>query len=171
VMDANSLSLEALDSWSRGDACDIEPHQFNDASTSRAKSCRFTVHGKVVGKGRPQFIRKTGAAITPAATRSYESVVRDYAMRAMGDRDPWDAPVAVRMTAVYAIPKSWSKNKRAMALGQLLAPAKPDIDNVVKIVLDSCNRVVYRDDTQVVTCLACKVFGDEPRLIVEFVEV
>lgn len=173
-MDANTLSLEALDSLLRGGASDTEQPLSLDALTSKVtaiKRCSFVVYGKVVGKGRPHFIRKTGMAITPSATRSYESVVRDYAMREMGDREPWDAPVAVRLTTVYGIPKSWPKKRQEMARAQLVAPSKPDIDNVVKIVLDSCNRVVYRDDTQVVTCIATKVFGDEPRLIVEFVEV
>ncbi len=30
----------------------------------------IVVHGKVIGKGRPHFVRKTGVGITPARTRS-----------------------------------------------------------------------------------------------------
>lgn len=140
-------------------------------SNGENKKCVFTVHGKVIGKGRPQFIRKTGAAITPAATRGYESVIRDMALRDMGNATPWDAPVIAKITAYYEIPKSWPRKKRELAIEQRIAPAKPDIDNVVKIVLDSCNRVVYVDDTQVVMVVAIKKFGPEAKLIVEFMEV
>ncbi len=135
------------------------------------KRCDFTIHGKVVGKGRPHFVRKTGVAITPQATRSYESIVRDMAMREMGESTPWDGPVAAVIVARYEVPKSWPKKKKEMALKQLIAPAKPDVDNVVKIVLDSCNRVVYMDDTQVVTCVAIKRFSESAGLDVSFAEV
>lgn len=124
----------------------------------------FTIHGKVVGKGRPQFVRKTGVAITPQSTRSYESIVRDYALREMDGRDPWSFPVEVKMVATYGIPKSWNKVRREAALKQLIPPYKPDIDNVLKLALDACNRVVYLDDTQVVSAQIFKVFGEESGL-------
>ena len=71
----------------------------------------ITVHGKVVGKGRPHFIRKTGVAITPARTRSYESVIRDYAMAEMQGKEPWEGRVKANILAVHEIPKSWNKKK------------------------------------------------------------
>ena len=37
-----------------------------------------------------------------------------------------------------------------MLNGELLPAKKPDIDNIVKAVLDALNEVAYRDDTQVV---------------------
>lgn len=40
--------------------------------------------------------------------------------------------------------------KTAMLSGELLPTKKPDIDNIVKAVLDALNEVAYRDDTQVV---------------------
>jgi Holliday junction resolvase RusA-like endonuclease len=134
------------------------------------KKISFTVHGKVVGKGRPHFVRKTGVALTPQRTRSYESVIRDAAHREMV-WEPWDAPVVAVIRAYYEIPKSWSKAKKELAQHQLVAPSKPDVDNIVKIVLDACNRTVYLDDTQVVTCISQKLWGDKARLEVEFVEV
>jgi Holliday junction resolvase RusA-like endonuclease len=134
------------------------------------KKISFTVWGKVVGKGRPHFVRKTGVALTPQRTRSYESVIRDAAFREMA-WEPWDAPVVAIIRAYYEIPKSWSKAKKELAQHQLVAPSKPDVDNIVKIVLDACNRTVYLDDTQVVLCISQKLWGDTARLEVEFAEV
>jgi Holliday junction resolvase RusA-like endonuclease len=130
------------------------------------KRIQFTVHGKVVGKGRPHFVKKTGVAITPQKTRSYESVIRDYALKEMGGMDPWGFPIRVVVVASFDIPKSWNKVKREAATKQLIPPYKPDIDNVLKIVLDACNRVVYVDDTQVVHAAAFKVFANEPKLTI-----
>lgn len=134
------------------------------------KMCKFVIHGKVVGKGRPHFVRKTGVALTPQATRSYESIIRDNAYREMNGNEPWVTPVIAVVRAYYEIPKSWTKMKKEMATRQLIAPAKPDVDNIVKIVLDACNRTVYQDDTQVVLCVAQKLWGEKARLEVEFVE-
>jgi Holliday junction resolvase RusA-like endonuclease len=134
------------------------------------KNCKFVIHGKVVGKGRPHFVRKTGVALTPQATRSYESIIRDNAYREMNGDEPWTAPVVAKVVAYYEIPKSWTKLKKEMASKQLIAPSKPDVDNIVKIVLDACNRTVYQDDTQVVLCVAQKLWGEKARLEVEFTE-
>ena len=41
---------------------------------------------------------------------------------------------------------------------------KPDLDNVVKAVLDALNGVVYRDDAQVVNLVATKRYATEPRV-------
>ena len=86
----------------------------------------ITVHGKVVGKGRPHFIRKTGVAITPARTRSYESVIRDYAMAEMQGKEPWEGRVKANILAVHEIPKSWNKKKKELAQNNLIAPSKPE---------------------------------------------
>jgi len=130
----------------------------------------FEVFGKVVGKGRPHFVRKTGVAITPARTRSYESVIRDYAMKEMSGREPFTFPIKAIITAHYEIPKSWNKQKKEIARKNLIAPSKPDIDNVIKIALDACNRTVYIDDAQVVSCIVKKMFSEQAKLVCTFEE-
>ncbi len=124
----------------------------------------FVVPGKVIGKGRPHFVRKTGVAITPQQTRSYESLIRDLALPLMAGKKPWEGCVRACITGYYKVPKSWSKLKAADAMSQVIPPKKPDVDNVVKIVLDALNRVVYLDDTQVTRCFVEKIWADEDRL-------
>lgn len=41
---------------------------------------------------------------------------------------------------------------------------KPDIDNVVKAVLDALNGVAYRDDTQVIELHVRKSYSEKPRV-------
>lgn len=48
--------------------------------------------------------------------------------------------------------------------GELLPSKKPDIDNIVKAVLDALNKVAYRDDTQVVELQVRKQYSERPRL-------
>lgn len=83
----------------------------------------------------------------------------------------WDIPVRVKITAFYAIPKSFSKKKTEEAESGKIRPlTKPDIDNVVKIVCDALNKVAYRDDTQVIEVVACKYYGKEPKVVIEIDE-
>ena len=44
---------------------------------------------------------------------------------------------------------------------------KPDVDNHIKLVMDSCNGIVYEDDKQVVEITGSKRYGVKPRLEVE----
>tara|TARA_R100000353_G_scaffold175793_1_gene147147 strand:+ start:272 stop:688 length:417 start_codon:yes stop_codon:yes gene_type:complete len=130
----------------------------------------FEVHGKVVGKGRPHFVKKTGVAITPQRTRSYESIIRDFALKEMDGREPFTFPIKATITAYHTIPVSWNKTKKEIARKNLIAPSKPDIDNVIKIALDACNRTVFVDDVQVVSVIVKKMFGDVAKLVCTFEE-
>ena len=55
----------------------------------------------------------------------------------------------------------------AMQAGKLLPSRKPDIDNVLKIVLDALNGVAYKDDSRVVMVSAKKVYSYDPKLVIE----
>lgn len=127
--------------------------------------------GAPMGKGRPRFVKQTGRAFTPAATRSYENSLRIAADLAMNGRDPLEGPVSVTVTAVFPIPASWSKKKQdAAAAGLLLPVVKPDADNLVKM-LDAFNEIVWRDDKQVVRGLISKIYGTKPELVVTVEQV
>lgn len=111
---------------------------------------RFSVPGLVRGKGRPRMMafvdKKSGKAkargYTPQQTAAYENLVKLAAEEA-GAR-PVDGPVLVRLTIWMAIPKSTPKAKRAlMAQGVMRPTRKPDIDNVVKAVMDGLNTVAF----------------------------
>lgn len=51
--------------------------------------------------------------------------------------------------------------------GEILPQKKPDIDNVVKIIMDALNGAAYKDDKQVVSVFASKFYDDDPKVIVE----
>lgn len=124
----------------------------------------ITLPGTPQGKGRPRFVRRTGAAYTPAKTRSYESMLQGAAIEAMRGLGLMDGPVEVEVTAYFPVPASWSKRKRQAALAGETRPAKkPDADNLLK-VLDSLNAVVFRDDAQIVDASVAKHYSDQPRL-------
>lgn len=138
----------------------------------------IAVPGPVRGKGRhrsrivktrdgSQFI----ANYADAATRSYEGMLRAAAVDAMAGRPLLDGPVLVKIVAVFAVPASWSKRKRADALAGVIRPTvKPDLDNTLKLC-DALNGIVWRDDAQVVTATGRKIYGDRPGLSIEVLPI
>lgn len=83
-----------------------------------------------------------------------------------------DIPIEVNICAYYGIPKAYSNKKRELALSRKLYPTKkPDKDNVEKLVYDSLNKVVFWDDSQIVTGSFLKVFSDIPKIVVEVKKV
>lgn len=125
----------------------------------------FEVPGEPRGKGRPRFT-KTGHPYTDSETRAYEDKIVAYYRKQIGAfRWPDSAFVSVHVTAYYPIPKSATKAvTAAMREGAMPPSRKPDIDNVLKIVLDALNGVAYKDDSRVVCVEAQKIYSDTPRL-------
>ena len=120
----------------------------------------FVVLGAPQGKARPRFSRKSGTVYTPKKTAAYEKKIATEYQRNGGTCYSAGTYVRVHVKAVFPIPQSWSKAKRQLAADELLRPdKKPDIDNILKVVLDALNGVAYDDDKQVV-CISCqKVYG------------
>ena len=126
----------------------------------------FTVPGKPQGKARPRFCR--GHAVTPQKTREYEAAAALlYRRAARGESFMNGEALRICVYAYYPIPaKAKIADTAEMQRGDLLPLKKPDIDNVVKIILDALNGVAYRDDTQVAELHAAKHYSVDPRVIV-----
>ena len=122
------------------------------------KTFKFFVEGRPKGKGRPRMNRRTGHVYTPAATKEYESDIRQAFLR-QGGESFCGLPVSVQVEASYPMPKSWSKKQRDEARGTY-CEHKPDLDNVEKAVLDALNGVAWNDDKSVVVLIARKVWAD-----------
>jgi Holliday junction resolvase RusA-like endonuclease len=81
---------------------------------------------------------------------------------------PWTGALRVEMVAVRLPPASWPKARRESAAnGDAEFPtARPDADNVAKLLLDSLNGFFWRDDAQVVQLLVSKRYGRRPGIAV-----
>lgn len=123
------------------------------------------------GKGRARHGK--GRVYTPKETRSYENMIGAEAKLVMLQtrRELMYGPVIMTLTAVFAIPKSWTMAKKRLAREGLIYPTvKPDFDNILKIT-DGLNGVVYQDDCQVVRCFEDKRYGDTPGMWISIQEI
>ena len=125
----------------------------------------FEIQGKPVPKQRPRVVN--GHAFTPDKTKDFEHLVAVKYKQENGRKHA--GPVAVSVTVWYEIPQSWTKKRKAETL---LKPhtQKPDLDNVVKSILDGLTGVAWEDDAQVSRISASKYWNDKPTRTVVLVE-
>jgi Holliday junction resolvase RusA-like endonuclease len=122
----------------------------------------FKVDGTPIPKGRPRFARKGKfvSTYTDKTTLQYEDLIADGAKRAMGLSEPLETALEVFFYFSIPIPKSYSKKRTDACLSGLERPMKKDLDNLIKSVADGMNKIVYKDDAQIVALHATKVYGD-----------
>lgn len=119
----------------------------------------FLVNTKPQGKARPRFSRKSGVVYTPKKTAAYEKGIARAFSEAGGKCIPEGCYVSVAVHAFFEIPKSYTKGKRLACKHNVNRPdKKPDIDNILKSVLDALNGVAYVDDKQVVEAIGRKYY-------------
>ena len=115
----------------------------------------MTVNTTPVPKGRPRFYG--GHAVTPEKTRVYEALLRHDWPHGIVQGD------ALKISMAFAFPPPTSLSKRKQdAMMYMLRTKKPDLDNLVKAVLDALNGVAFDDDSKVAEIFAQKLYAPEP---------
>ena len=123
------------------------------------------VKGKPVPKQRPRF--RGNYAYTPAKTRAQEQLIKETYMTKCGRM--LEGPLEADYEFIYEPPKSWSKKRRAEAMGKPMLTV-PDTDNLIKLVQDALNAAAYTDDNQIYRITSRKVYGPEAMTIIRLRE-
>lgn len=130
----------------------------------------LTVYGEPVAKARPRATRG-GHIYTPTKTRDAENAIRREWQSESRSRIE-DGPVTVRLRFYLQTPKSWGKIRKELAEEQEIRPLKvPDIDNLVKTVLDALNGLAWEDDKQICRIAASKYYSATPRTEITVMEL
>ena len=131
----------------------------------------FEVPGKITGKGRPRVNSYTGIVYTPTKTKDYESLIEQYFLLKYPRFKQIEQRTKVSIIAYFDIPKSTKKSDIAEMLNNEISPTKkPDIDNIVKIVLDAMNKFAFKDDIQITKLEVEKKYGNEEKIVVKIEE-
>ena len=101
----------------------------------------FRVYGDVLGKPRPR-VNRNGRVWTPAKFKEYEKKIAKAYTDWGGQLR--EGPVEICVAVYRELPKS--RSKKTVSEPDTF---KPDIDNILKIVMDALNGVAYKDDSQV----------------------
>lgn len=120
-----------------------------------------------IGSPRPRF-RNTGRYVQtymPTSYTKHKDFIREQMPKAL-----LDGKLKVTLSFYFKAPKSWSNRKKLLAIGQY-KHTKPDIDNLIKTVLDAANNHLWKDDNQIVEIHSFKQYAEEPKIILEVEEV
>ena len=134
----------------------------------------FEVPGQPRGKGRPRFARRGNfvKTYTDAATASYEDQIRFYALQAMGSSEPLKTALEALIYVRLPVPQSYSKKRTEACLSGLERPCKkPDLDNIIKAMMDGMNEVIYDDDVQIVSITATKLYAAKAEVYILIKEI
>ena len=127
---------------------------------------RVEFDGKPPGEQRARTAK--GFFYTPPQTKKARKKIVIAAKAAGVEMIERGSPVAVEIYAYFPLLKSFSMKKRIAAINGLLYPVvKPDVDNILVLVLNALNKVAWYDDAQVVSVIKKKLYGHQGRLFVK----
>lgn len=119
---------------------------------------RFYHQGNPIAKQRHRMAN--GIAYDPQF-KEKNKMKMEFAsqFRSQGYLNALEGPIAAEVKVRYQIPKSWSKKRKITANYKT---SRPDLDNIIKFVLDVLNQIAYKDDAQIVSLLSQKKYSDKP---------
>lgn len=128
------------------------------------------IPGEPMGKQRPRVfpVKTRGGLIirrgvTPEKTMNYEVLVRELFAVNYPGFSPLEGSVVLELDAFLGIPKSASGKKRAgMEAGEIVPERCPDLDNILKTIMDALQGFAYRNNSQITEVRAGKRYSRTP---------
>ena len=140
--------------------------------TTSSEPIEFTIPGAAAPQGSKRAIRlRTGRTVlveSSARVKPFRAVAALAATQAW-NRPPAEGVVALEVAFRFVRPKSHHKSDGSLRAGAPLTPGKPDIDKLLRALLDALTGVVYVDDSQVACIWATKEYGPRSETTVSVV--
>jgi len=86
-----------------------------------------------------------------------------YNIRGMVEKPPERLGIALYVIFYMPMPKSFS-NKKKLALDMQPHLIKSDLDNLIKMILDRAEGILFDNDKRIYSIRAEKVYSDRPRI-------
>lgn len=120
----------------------------------------FCIEGIPQPKQRPRHTRN-GHTYTPDKTVQAEQNIKARYLE-LGLPYFGDNPLKISVIFYMPIPVSFSNKKRRELENEPILK-HPDVDNLLKLLMDALNGVCYADDRQVWSAYATKRYSSRPR--------
>jgi len=138
------------------------------------KRIEFKVFGNPVAQGRPRFFRKGDfvGCYDPKTSKSWKETIKWQAIETLSSKSGKYDPVvhitqgAITMTLNFILPRPKSLPKKVIHHIK-----KPDLDNLAKAVKDALKGIAYRDDSQIVSLIVTKEYGEQTGVMVTIMEI
>jgi Holliday junction resolvase RusA-like endonuclease len=116
-------------------------------------------------------VTRTGVTYYDSKTKEYRELVKQCATIAQAGRGSLTGALALIVDCEFSVPESWPEYRRQAALNGQWHTSRKDVDNVVKAVSDSCNGIIYDDDSQIAVVVGTKCYSSEPKTKVSVCEL
>jgi Holliday junction resolvase RusA-like endonuclease len=129
------------------------------------------IPGKPIPKKRPKFARK-GKHVVAYNPQKEEVRAAQWALRSQHKGNPLEGALEVSLVFSMLIPMSeTNKRKEMMCTGKILHTKKPDLDNLEKFILDCCNGLLWKDDSQIIAINSVKHYSNTPQTMITIREL
>lgn len=121
------------------------------------------VEGEPVPQGSVRAFERGGKVVSVAGNAGrlerWRGDIRSVARQAMEGHEMLGPAVAVSCVFLFARPKSHLRANGEVREAYQDAEPRPDIDKLVRAVLDALTGIAYRDDKHVVSLTAVKMYA------------
>lgn len=131
----------------------------------------FKVFGSPVAQGRPRFfVRKTKGggiftgAFDPKTSKSWKETIKWQAIEAMKAENFSLLEGPLSMTLHFFLPRPKSLSKKVQCHIK-----RPDVDNLCKAVKDALRSICYHDDSQIISSVITKAYGEQPGVMISII--
>lgn len=120
---------------------------------------QFRVDGKPIPQGSMSAVNGHIFHSQGSALATWRASI-DIAARHAGAR-PSMHPISMTMVFIFQKPKTVTRSEPTVP---------PDLDKLIRAVLDGLTAVAYKDDAQVTEIRAIKIYGERPGVEIQVVE-
>lgn len=130
----------------------------------------FTVEGIPRPQGSKRHVGNGIMVESSKHVATWRTMIRDAARKAMAGREcVREKAVSIQATFYFERPKAHYTSKGLRPNAPVIVVKKPDVDKLLRAVLDACSMIVYYDDSQVQIHQCVKLFTEGvPRAEVQF---
>ena len=123
----------------------------------------FTLYINPVAKARPRVTWDgSGKAhgFTPGKTRDAEADIKRQIIDSLDlSKQSFDAGVPLKLEATF-----YRARPRRLAESVVMPVSRPDTDNLLKLLTDAMQGLIYPDDSQITSVETKKRYGEPPRI-------
>jgi Holliday junction resolvase RusA-like endonuclease len=133
------------------------------------KLFEYTIIGNPTPKGRPRFT-KSGHAYTPKKTRDAEAKIKFMLQIAASVHSKLPAKNFCNVFVSFYLHRPKRLQKKTSPPEAIPHDKRPDLDNLVKLLIDASNGILFDDDAQIHQIIANKWYceiDNEPRTYIE----
>ena len=166
------IDMTALTDTENCSDTDDESYGLDMDLFTRQQFASITVKGSPVAMARPRFVKKTGVAYIPRVQKKDLNSIKVAMANALEDKTrvlfEKNTPVYLKITFHMKRPLHHFRGARRGAgrvkedyVDLCASHTMKDLDNMLKMVMDAGNGVLYDDDKQVVQAFVGKHYDDE----------